>query len=259
LRVGLVTSRASAAHADFLDQLRRSGFRFAVRTAHTTVQGEAAPQSLTEALDRVAREPVDVIALIRGGGARLDLAAFDTERVGRAVAAMPVPVITGIGHEIDWTVADHAAAVPEKTPSSAGEWLVTRVGDYAGRIGTARRLIREEARTAHRRAWRGLDNAVEGLATVRGALRSQREMLERHAEDIAAGSRGVIEHQQRLLANLDEWFSTVGVASTLGRGFALVMTPDGNTLIRSVDQVGPGDRLLISFADGTVPVVVEER
>ena len=259
LRVGLVTSRASAAHADFLDQLRRSGFRFAVRTAHTTVQGEAAPQSLAEALDRVAREPVDVIALIRGGGARLDLAAFDAERVGRAVAAMPVPVITGIGHEIDWTVADHAAAIPEKTPSSAGEWLVTTVGDYAGRIGTARRLIWEEARTAHRRAWRGLDNAVEGLATVRGAIRGQREMLDRQSEDIDYGSRAVIDHQQRLIANLDEWFSTVGVDSTLGRGFALVTTSDGDTVIRSTDQVGPGERLLVRLADGTVPVVVEER
>jgi exodeoxyribonuclease VII large subunit len=259
LRVGLVTSRGSAAHADFLDQLRRSGFRFAVRTAHTTVQGETAHLSLAVALDRLAREPLDVVALIRGGGARLDLAAFDSETVGRAVAAMPVPVITGIGHEIDWTVADHAAAIPEKTPSSAGEWLVARVGDYSRRIGTARALIWDEARGARRRARRALDSAVDGLATVRGALARQRETLERRSEEIVSAARGLLSDQERLVAGLDDFFSTVGVESTLSRGFALVTTRDGERVIRSASEVDDRDRLLVRFADGTVPVVVEER
>ena len=258
LRVGLVTSRGSAAHADFLDQLRRSGYRFAVRTAHTTVQGETAPESLAAALRRVSREPVDVVALIRGGGARLDLAAFDSEMVGRAVAATRVPVITGIGHEVDWTVADHAASVPEKTPSAAGEWLVTRVGDYAGRIDTARKLIWEEARTSHRRARHRLDTAVEGLAGARAVLIRQREKLDREASDVAGAARSTIVTQQSLLGGLEEWFSTVGVESTLARGFALVTAAEGDRLIRSAEGVAPGDRLAIEFADGTVPVVVEK-
>lgn len=258
LRVGLVTSRGSAAHADFLDQLDRSGYRFAVRTAHTTVQGDTAAQSLAAALARVGREPVDVLALVRGGGARLDLAAFDSEIVGRAVAAAPVPVITGIGHEVDWTVADHAAAIPEKTPSAAGEWLVTRVGDYAGRIGTARKLISEEARTSHRRARKRLDNAVEGLAGARAVLLRQHEMLDHRASYISTASRSVVATQQSLLGSLEEWFATVGVESTLGRGFALVTTAEGDRVVRSVEGAGPGDHLRIRFADGTVPVVVEE-
>jgi exodeoxyribonuclease VII large subunit len=258
LRVGLVTSRGSAAHADFLDQLRRSGYRFAVRTAHTTVQGETAPQSLAAALSRAGREPVDVVALIRGGGARLDLAAFDSDTVGWAVASVPVPVITGIGHEVDWTVADHAAAIPEKTPSAAGEWLVTRVGEYAGRIDTARKLIWEEARTSHRRARHRLDTAVEGLAGASTVLLRQREILDRHGSDITTASRSVVEGQRRLIGNLEEWFSTVGVESTLGRGFALVTTAEEGRVVRSVAAVGPGDRLVIRLADGTVPVVVEE-
>lgn len=259
LRVGLVTSRGSAAHADFLDQLRRSGYRFAVRTAHTMVQGETAAESVSSALGRVSREPVDVIALIRGGGARLDLAAFDTELVGRTVAAMPVPVVTGIGHEIDWTVADHAAAVAEKTPSAAGEWLVTRVGDYSGRIDTARKLILEEGRASHRRARRRLDNTVEALAGVRGTLRRQHDMLGRHSDDIAAASRSRLSDQQRLIGSLDEWFSTIGVESTLRRGFALVTTREGERVLRSAQGVEPGDHLVVRFADGTVPVVVEEK
>lgn len=258
LRVGLVTSRGSAAHGDFLDQLRRSGYRFAVRTAHTTVQGEAAPDSLAAALRRVAREPIDVVALIRGGGARLDLAAFDSETVGRAVGASPVPVITGIGHEVDWTVADHAAAIPEKTPSAAGEWLVTRVGDYSGRIDTARKLIWEEARTSHRRARNRLDTAVEGLAGARGALLRQGEILDRHLSDISGASRSVIDGQRRSIGNLEDWFSTVGVESTLGRGFALVTTAGEGRVVRSVEAVKAGDRLMVRLADGTVPVVVEE-
>ncbi|MFP4074152.1 MAG: exodeoxyribonuclease VII large subunit, partial [Actinomycetota bacterium] len=148
LRVGLVTSRGSAAHGDFTDQLRRSRYRFAVRTAHTTVQGETAPDRVAAGLARVSQENVDIIAVIRGGGSKLDLAGFDTETVARAVSRTPVPVITGIGHEMDRTVADEAAAIAEKTPSAAGEWLVTRVKDFADRLEGARTHIRREGRNA---------------------------------------------------------------------------------------------------------------
>ena len=84
---GLVTSRGSAAHADFIDQLRRSGYRFAVKTAHTTVQGDSAPDRIAAAISRFEPEMVDMLALVRGGGSQLDLTAFDSETVARAIAA----------------------------------------------------------------------------------------------------------------------------------------------------------------------------
>ncbi|MGA7272750.1 MAG: exodeoxyribonuclease VII large subunit, partial [Acidimicrobiia bacterium] len=92
LRIGLLTSRGSAAHADFLDQLHRSGFRFRVLTTQAVMQGEKARDSVVAALGRLADEQLDMVAVVRGGGSKLDLAAFDAEEVGRAVAGMPVPV-----------------------------------------------------------------------------------------------------------------------------------------------------------------------
>ena len=106
LGVGLVTSRGSAAHADFIDQLRRSGYRFRVKTVHTAVQGAEASRSIASAIGRLETESIDMIALIRGGGARLDLAVFDIEEVARAISTSRVPVITGLGHDIDRSVAD---------------------------------------------------------------------------------------------------------------------------------------------------------
>lgn len=258
LRVGLVTSRGSAAHADFIEHLRRSSFRFSVKTAHTTVQGESAPAAVARAIERVGGEPVDVLALIRGGGSKLDLSAFDTEVVGRAISAMPVPVVTGIGHEIDRTVADEAAAIYQKTPTAASEWLVATVQDFANRVDGARAHIRVQAQSSLERA----DNQLKGMAATltgaRGVLDQQRDRLAYTGEAIADTARSALTNQHRRLEAMSEWFASIGVDQTLKRGFALVTTMDGERVIRSVEQVSAGERILVQLADGTVPVIVEE-
>ncbi|MCB0963177.1 MAG: exodeoxyribonuclease VII large subunit, partial [Acidimicrobiales bacterium] len=106
LRVGLVTSVGSAAHADVLATLEASGIGFVVRQVHARTQGPDCGPQVAAALARVAAAGVDVVLLVRGGGARTDLAAFDTDRIARAIATLDVPVLTGIGHEIDRTIAD---------------------------------------------------------------------------------------------------------------------------------------------------------
>lgn len=259
LRVGLVTSRGSAAHGDFTDQLRRSNYRFALRTAHTIVQGEGTPERVAACLARVAEEPVDVIALVRGGGSKLDLAGFDTETVGRAISRAPVPVITGIGHEMDRTVADEAAAIAEKTPSAAGEWLVTRVRDFAERLDRARSHIRREGAEALRRSRHELTRVASDISGDTTTLHRQRDFLERMGDEIASSTRRALHEQRTLIASLGEWFSAIGLEPTLRRGFAIVTAGDGDTVIRSVDQIFPGDELSIRLSDGTVAVRVIER
>jgi exodeoxyribonuclease VII large subunit len=257
LRIGLVTSRGSAAHADFLDQLRRSGYRFAVKTAHTTVQGVSAPHRIADAISRFAPEMVDILALVRGGGSQLDLTTFDSEVVARAIASAPVPVLTGLGHDTDRTVADEAAAFAEKTPSAAGEWVVGRVGDFARRLATASQVIVRESQIAldrHRELLRRAASNVTGGAV---ALDRQSDTLASLGEGISSSARRVIADQGRLLASLGDWFSAVGIEKTLQRGFAMVTGPEGTRVVRSTTQVQPGDRLSIRFADGTVHVVVE--
>lgn len=254
LKVGLVTSRGSAAHGDFIDQLRRSPYRFAVKTAHTPVQGEQAPERVAAALRRFATGQVDIVALVRGGGSQLDLSVFDGETVARAIAALPVPVITGLGHDMDRSVADEAASRAEKTPSAAGEWVVNRVRDFGDRLDRARHLIRREGQNALQRHQHLLRRAASDVGGGASALRRQRDTLDRLGDDIARTSRQVISDQMRLLASLDDWFSAVGLEQTLRRGFAIVTSGDGNNVVKSAGQVSVGDRLTIRFADGTVRV-----
>ena len=259
LRLGLVTSRGSAAHADFLDHLRRSGFRFSVLTAHTSVQGEAAPDRLAAAIRRLAEEQLDVIAVIRGGGSKLDMAAFDTEPVARAVAAAGAPVITGIGHEIDRTVTDEAAARSLKTPTAAAEWLVGRVADFAGRLDRARAHIRIEARAMLGRHRHLLHRTASDIAGVSGALARQSDLLGVVRREITISARRGVEQEKARLDGLSDWFSVIGVDTTLRRGFALVTGDDGRAIVRSVSQVQVGDGLQIRLSDGTVRVTVTQR
>src|SRR5690606_30731872 len=133
LRVGLVTSRGSAAEADFLDELARSGFAFHVIAVDVRVQGTGAPRAIARGIASAAARACDVLAVVRGGGARTDLAAFDQEVVARTIAACPTPVLTGVGHEIDRSVADEvahrrrpAARGPRRRPPEPGGGGVVR-------------------------------------------------------------------------------------------------------------------------------------
>ena len=257
LRIGLVTSRGSAAHADFLDQLRRPGYGFSVLTVQAAMQGEAAVDNVVRALERLAAEDLDLVAVVRGGGAKLDLAAFDSERVGRAIGAMPVPVLTGIGHEVDRTVADEAAAISLKTPTAAAEFIVSRVADFAGRLGTARRMIRESAQAA----WAGvvgrLDHSAVQLAGTRGVLRRQIDQIDHIERGLAEGARSKIQRGREQLGAMGEMFEAIGVEPTLRRGFAILARPDGR-VVRSAREMTSGDRVTARLADGSVVLVVEK-
>ncbi len=257
LRIGLVTSRGSAAHADFLDQLRRPGYGFSVLTVQAAMQGEAAVDNVVRALERLAAEDLDLVAVVRGGGAKLDLAAFDSERVGRAIGAMPVPVLTGIGHEVDRTVVDEAAAISLKTPTAAAEFIVSRVADFAGRLGTARRMIRESAQAA----WAGvvgrLDHSAVQLAGTRGVLRRQIDQIDHIERGLAEGARSKIQRGREQLGAMGEMFDAIGVEPTLRRGFAILARPDGR-VVRSAREMTPGDRVTARLADGSVVLVVEK-
>ncbi len=125
LRIGLVTSNGSAAHHDFHNELVASGLAWEVVLADTPVQGVEAPPLIAAAIGAVGRAGVDVIAVVRGGGARTDLVAFDSEVVARAAANAPVPVVTGVGHEIDRTIVDEVAHEAQKTPTAAAVFIVT--------------------------------------------------------------------------------------------------------------------------------------
>ncbi|WP_419918403.1 exodeoxyribonuclease VII large subunit [Candidatus Poriferisocius sp.] len=173
LRIGLVTSNGSAAHRDFCEELEASGLAWEVVLVDTPVQGMDAPARIAAAIARAGRAGVDVIAVVRGGGARTDLVAFDDEAVARAIAAAPVPVLTGIGHEIDRTIADEVAHEAQKTPTACAGFVVTAARNHL--VATEQAWNAITARTE-----RLLDDSGLLLATVsRTTARAAEDRLRR--------------------------------------------------------------------------------
>lgn len=211
LRVGLVTSRGSAAYHDFLHELGTSRYAFRVLHCHARVQGAGAERRIVYALRRVAELAVDVVVLVRGGGTRSDLSVFDSEIVARTIAAMPVPVVTGIGHEVDRTVTDEVAHTAAKTPTAAGGLLVDLVAAFDEDL---RRIAHRVA--ARTRARCGLaHHEVAGAAARlrRGALaagRREQRVLDGRRRRVVELARAATRDALRMLASRERG---IGVAS----------------------------------------------
>ena len=221
LRVGLITAAGSAAHADFVHELASSGYAFEVLLCDARVQGITADTDLVAALQTLGHADVDAIALVRGGGDRTDLLAFDVASVARAIALCPLPVFCGIGHETDTSVADQVAHTAAKTPTACAAALVARVAEFEDRLHRARFDLDSTARShtgfaAHRlaaaRSNLGLlatrrlagPRARLGEARLRLGHRSQHHC--RAAADQLAGARRALQrsrvHAPRGLASL---------------------------------------------------------
>lgn len=155
-RLGLVTSKESAAYHDFLTGLKASGLGFQVLLVHAAMQGARAELEIASALEmlgeaRLARGALDALVIVRGGGSRSDLAAFDSRAVARAVALAKLPVLCGLGHEIDRTITDQVCHTSFKTPTMAAEFLCQRVFASEERLReNERRLLAASANTLSR-------------------------------------------------------------------------------------------------------------
>ncbi len=149
LRVGVVTSVGTAAWHDFHDELQRSALGFSLTVIDTRVQGEFAEQMVAAAIITLSRRvDLDAVVVIRGGGARNELAVFDAERIARAIASSPVPVLTGLGHEVDRSVADEVAHTSLKTPTACAGELIARAARYSADTEAAFASIVRESRHA---------------------------------------------------------------------------------------------------------------
>ena len=182
LRVGLITSAGSDAHNDFSNELESAGYGFELTLHDARMQGDRTEESVLEALEYFAerREDYDVVVVVRGGGARSDLAYFDTDAIGEAVCRHPLKVVCGIGHQRDVSLLDHIAD-SQKTPTAAGRSIVERVREFRDR----------------------LDGAVDGI--LQGAserMRGERERLGRMSVDLGHRVERRLNREGRRLEGL---------------------------------------------------------
>jgi exodeoxyribonuclease VII large subunit len=191
LRVGVVTSVGSAAWHDFTNELSSSGIGFKIFACDTRVQGDGSPERIAAAIATLTALDLDVVVVIRGGGSRTDLASFDHELVARAVASSPVPVFTGLGHEIDRSIADDVAHSAFKTPTAVAAHLVERVRSHQASLDVAAARVAHLAGQHLLRAERSLrDQARTAGERTRRSLASADAQLVRHGANVAQHARG---------------------------------------------------------------------
>lgn len=257
LRIALVTSTGSAAEADFLHELETSIHPFEVTTIDARVQGDEAVTSILRALNRSDELEVDAIALVRGGGARTDLITFDDETIARAIANARLPVIVGIGHEIDRSIADEVAHESAKTPTACARFFIDCAEHFHSRVETAAARIAQTTGQTLASAESDLSRARSDLGRV--AIRAvERETLriELTNDGIGRASQRLLEQSGNHLDTMEMRVTDLDPATTMARGWSITRGPDGRP-VRSTAELSRGDLLTTTLADGAVRSTVE--
>ena len=282
-RIGVITSPSGAAVRDILTVLRRRFPSVPVTIYPAAVQGDAAPGELIAALaDAVRRDDCDVLIMGRGGGSIEDLWAFNNEQLARAIADCPIPLVSAVGHEVDFTIADFVADVRAPTPTAAaelvvpdrGEWisLINRLAERVARLG--RRTLEDRAQTLDyilRRMAAGIrqqiasntqDVALQRNALVQqspavrversiGRLRSIQQRLS------TSGQRSITDVEHRLQLAMRS-LHAVSPLATLERGYAVVLDASSGKALSDVSNVKTGSEIRARLHSGELLATVTE-
>lgn len=238
LRLGVVSSTQAAGWADAQQHLIESGIAFSITMVDVRVQGDDAPSQIIAALNTLSRrDDIDIVLLMRGGGSKGDLAAFDDEGIAMAVSKCSHPVFTGIGHEIDTSIADLVAHSAHKTPTACAQAVIGLVEEFLGDLAETAVRLRLLTENSLVRARSRIGLAVERLRTrPRTALQRESHKLALHAASV------------RMLDPV----------VTMQRGWSITRNGDGS-IVRSVADVRAGDRIVTLVADGAITSTVEGK
>ncbi|MEW6577764.1 MAG: exodeoxyribonuclease VII large subunit [Chloroflexota bacterium] len=261
-RIGVVTSPTTAAFQDILNVLSRRYPLAEIILSPTLVQGKEAPPQIIAALRRLnEHSAADVILLARGGGSLEDLWCFNDEEVVRAVAASRIPVVTGVGHEIDFTLVDFAADVRAPTPSAAAEviapdgpalratievWSERLAGQMAAMLADRRAALRGQTRLLER-----LSPAVQ--------VRSARQQVDDLLERAGARLRLDLDRRRERLAAQARALDSANPLLLLRRGYAIVTRTEDGARVTSVQHAAEDTSVTITLHDGRLTATVRRR
>jgi exodeoxyribonuclease VII large subunit len=257
--VAVVTSPTGAAVRDVIRVVRERFPATRVVVVPTPVQGAEAPEGIVRSIAMVEEwGEADTVVVGRGGGSIEDLWAFNDERVARAIFGARTPVVSAVGHEVDFTIADFVADARAATPSSAGEMVVPDRGELARVI----RSLEERLAAAARSGLRGLSDRVERYRSAY-VFRLPRALVERLAERVdelahrvALATSGRVATARRSLERAASELRLADPTHILERGFAAVATLPELSPVRSVREVGVGSEIRVTLADGALDATV---
>lgn len=254
-RIAVISSATAAGWGDFRNQLDGNiyGFRFYVKLFPALMQGDDVERSVVLALNAVAarRDDFDLVVIIRGGGAVSELSCFDSYNLAFNIANFPLPVITGIGHERDDTVADVVAHTKVKTPTAAAEFIINRVFDTASELENLTRRMSDAITGRMNTENVRIERLSQKLPSLFAVLRARQEqLLETVWIRSVNGVRNLLNSQTHKLEILDKTLAAADPAVILKRGYSL--TRAGGRVVKSASDLKKGDRLTTVFADGSV-------
>ncbi|MBO7589057.1 MAG: exodeoxyribonuclease VII large subunit [Bacteroidaceae bacterium] len=254
-RIAVISSATAAGWGDFRDQLAKNiyGFRFYVELFAAAMQGDDVERSVISAMDAVAerRDEFDVVVIIRGGGAVSELSCFDSYGLAVNIANFPLPVITGIGHERDDTVADVVAHTKVKTPTAAAEFIIGKVFDTASELEDLTRRMSDAISERMNSEKVRIERLSQKLPSLFAVLKARQEqILETIWLRSVNGVRNVLTARTHKLEIIDKTLAAADPSVILKRGYSL--TKQNGRAVRSASDLRKGDRLTTVFADGSV-------
>lgn len=260
-RIGIVTSPSGAALRDILDTIRRRFPLVEVVISPTPVQGVEAPAGIVSALEKIERlAKPDVIILARGGGSIEDLWAFNDEQVARAIVATTAPVVTGIGHETDFTIADFAADLRAPTPTAAAELVTPNMTDLLAYLATQQNNLNKEISyylTNLKSTYHNLSHRLI-LHSPQGEIRSQQQYLDELIRRVNASMAYTLRLQRMQLDGLQQRLVSLNPQAILERGYAIITKTDGRVVMRA-DQVTLNEYLDVRVGKGSFGVKVTNQ
>lgn len=275
LRLGLITAADSAAYNDFIDELKRSGFAFQVILRDCVMQGKKTEGDVSQAIKELNRlKTLDAIVVTRGGGSIADLACFDSQMIAETIAQSQLPVLSGIGHEINTTVTDLAAHTFEKTPTAIAQFLVGRVQQYLDvlsdyqtqilnqaqeKIAGEKEKLRRSAVVLQTSTRQFVKKHNERLIRMRELIRREPAMLlkdqRRHVADVKknfmrAVNQRLLNDKQKL-AGFEKLVDILHPGNTIKRGFSITRHKNGK-IVRGLKDVQSKEELLTEVSDGII-------
>lgn len=297
--IGLVTSLGAAALRDVATAWARRAPHIPIVLAAAAVQGAGAATELIAALHKLyaiaapkadaaqpfvqtppSSPPIDLIVIVRGGGSLQDLWSFNDEALAQTIAAAPVPIVTGIGHETDFTIADFCADLRAPTPTAAAELTAPARAECLTELAGQQSRLHRAAARAIERQWQRLDLAALRLKAPAQQLQQRREQLASIAHRIQRSAAATLAQQRQAhgwaarrlahmpvhslqtqrhtLAQLRTRIELLAPAHLMQRGWAMLTTPDGHTVISTISAAPVGAPLKVHLADGVLDVTVTQ-
>lgn len=258
-RIAVVSSAAAAGYRDFMNELREGGYAFHCDLYDAVVQGNAAEESICAALEEVAlkQELYDAIVVIRGGGSASDLSCFNSYRLCSYVAQFPLPVLTGIGHDKDTSVADMVAHTPLKTPTAVAAWLTDRMARIEGWLEDMSVQLKTLATAMTKREELRLER-LSAEIKLQAATYCQRAeaRLELMREQLFSLVERRLEREKSRLEVMQRSVEALSPKRIMELGFAVVRS--GGKVLKRVGDAEAGAPIEVELADGTIKARIEQ-